>query len=136
MQRGQVSLEFVMVLSAALSFIAVSFALYSELESLSLFSLDVQNAKSFVNALENQTALLQIAGDGSSKTIRARVLGEWFFSSENGKKVLAINTRGKSAAMNLPLNAQGFPRSVFHNNIELRLVKRGTKILVESPNTG
>ena len=66
--RGQISLEYMIVLSALFSVILVFMPMISETYDAGLFAVDVLNAKQFSNDFSNSLSELNFFSDGARKT--------------------------------------------------------------------
>jgi len=92
--KGQLSLEYLILLAAALSAFALLLPLLNQTYETGLFALDCANAKSFANCLHQSSEELSMQADGSIKTLEASPVGEWVFSSMG--KHLLLEVQGPS----------------------------------------
>jgi len=131
---GQLSLEYLILLAAALSAFAVLLPLLSQTYDAALFGLDCASARSFANGLQHSIADMSIQADGASKILEASPVGQWRLSSK--EKELAIEVQGPGSASKIfHVTFPGrlhFPRTILPRQTKLRLSKSQGRILLEN----
>lgn len=75
--RAQISLEYMIILSALFSVILVFMPMISETYDAGLFAVDVLNAKNFSNNFANSLSELNFFSDGARKTFEINPLNIW-----------------------------------------------------------
>ncbi len=81
--HAQVSLEYMIVLSALFSVILVFMPMISETYDAGLFEIDVLNAKNFSNNFSNSLSELNFFSDGARKTFEINPLNTWEIECKN-----------------------------------------------------
>jgi len=95
---GQVSLEYLLLLLAVLAIFAALLPLLNSVYGLSLFALDSVNAKHFAFSLENAATEVSFQADGASRSVEARPLSSWRFSSSgNTVEILVHGPSGEKS---------------------------------------
>ena len=84
--KGQASLEYLLVMAAFLSALALVFPPIVFFYHSALFGLDAASAESFLNSLENNVKELSLLGDNSCLELKASPLNKWTMVS-NGMEV-------------------------------------------------
>jgi uncharacterized protein (UPF0333 family) len=132
---AQLSLEYLILLAAALSAFAVLLPILNQTYEASLFAIDCANAKSFANGLQNSIQEISIQAEGASKTIEANPLGQWHLSSNEEEltiKVQGPNNASKTFLVHFP-GKQPSP-ILLSGPTRLRLSKKSGRILLEHSN--
>lgn len=130
--RGQVSIEFLLVFVAMLAFISVFVGAFSTLQESSLFSLDIQNAKRFVNELDNSSKTLSLLGNGSNKKFSYTILNFWDLKEiENNNFLIIKNEAGKSIQLQLSKNIKLKNPSSFSKKFKVTLTKTNEGLILD-----
>ncbi len=131
-QHGQVSLEFLLLISALLVFLSVSASALSALQKSATAAIDARNAAVFVLAISTKADMLIQLGEGSEQSVSSGILGEWSISNPGGRCVLEISSlQRRSRSFSLPeIILCGKASQKFTKKIEVRLVKTSGKILL------
>jgi len=131
---GQLSLEYLILLAAALFAFAVLLPLLNQTYEAALFGLDCASAKSFASSLKHSVAGMSVQADGASKILEASPVGEWQLSSLGSQ--LAIEVQGPGGAskiFHVAFPGQlTFPKTALSGPAKLRLSKNKGKILLEN----
>jgi len=130
--KAQLSIEFLLVLTAMLGFISVFAGAFAELENSSLFVLDARNAKRFAVDIEQASKTLMLLGDGSEKHFEYKILNEWEITSSGGKPVVIVSSLdGREISISLPENLvlQGVERT-FVGEISVSLKKSEGRLIL------
>lgn len=107
--RGQLSLEYLLVIASALAVFALLLPLLVQVFQAGVFGLDCVNAGRFSNEMRLAVNEMSFQGSGSVKSIEARPLGEWVVSSEGREfSVLVHGPGGREKAFSI-----SFPNNVF-----------------------
>ena len=88
--RGQLSLEYLLLLCAFFSAFLLVLPAASEAFNASLFAMDVSNAKAFLHDFRECIEKLSVLGDGSIVSIEARPLNEWKLAVSGAKAELDV----------------------------------------------
>lgn len=131
--RGQLSLEYLILLAAALSVFAVLLPLLSQVYEAALFGLDSANAKAFSKNIALSVEEASFQADGALKLLKAEPLGTWVFSSSGSQlSIEVLGPSGRKKAFVIE-----FPNKLPQNNLEvsgqatLKISKTGGRILLE-----
>tara|TARA_Y100000310_G_C20702563_1_gene831297 strand:+ start:9429 stop:9824 length:396 start_codon:yes stop_codon:yes gene_type:complete len=128
--KGQLSIEFLLLLVAVLAFLSVFTSAFSDLEQSSLFAIDVQNAKRFVNELNNSAKTLSLLGEGSEKYFSYKIITEWELS--NSPAVLTIYSEsGKNISLQISESIFLKSSKKFKNKLNLVLRKENGKLILD-----
>ena len=132
--RGQVSLEYLLVLAAALSITLFLLAPLKAAYHASIFALDTKNASSFLNQLESSAEQLCILGEGTTRTLRAEPMTKWHLENNGNGISLTLECMElettKTLTAELCLPAEGaFPAS-FENKFSLALEKENNFVSI------
>jgi len=103
MEKGQASIEFLLVLITALLLLSVSANAISNLHEAALFTIDVKNAKSFLDEANAKANLLILLGEGSESAIETSIIGEWEISQKQNELTIK-NPQGKEKIFAFPKN--------------------------------
>lgn len=122
--RAQISLEYIIILSALFSVILVFMPMISETYEAGLFAIDVLNAKTFSNNFSNSLSELNFFSDGARKTFEINPLNTWEIECKN--RVLKITIT----------NPEISNEKVIHNTIPDNIIckltiSEKTKITIE-----
>ncbi len=91
-QRGQISLEYLLVLAAALSITLFLLAPLKAAYLTSLFVLDAKNASSFLDELESSAEQLCILGEGTTRTLRGEPITKWRLENNSPEISLTLES--------------------------------------------
>jgi len=83
-QRGQLSLEYLLLLLAVFAVFSFLVPLLTKVYNVALFGLDSANAKQFTQSIASAVDEMRFLSDGSAKSIVAKPFTSWVVSS-NGK---------------------------------------------------
>ncbi len=127
--KGQLSIEFMLVLAAMLGFISVFAAAYNELEDSSLLALDVKSAKRFSASLEDASQNLLLFGEGSSRGLRCSAIFPWHISDSGVGLFLVVEGEGKNVSVRLPENIV-FEKKLFRGKGTCTLTKSSFSLVL------
>ncbi|MCR4335705.1 MAG: hypothetical protein NUV57_04160 [archaeon] len=127
--NGQLSIEFLLLLTAILAFLSVFTSAFSELEESSLYAIDVQNAKRFVNELNNSSKTLSLLGEGSQKQFSYKIINEWELKDSPVALIVHSNS-GKNISLQLPENIMLESSKNFKENLIVVLKKENGKLIL------
>ena len=132
MPCAQSSLEYLLVLAAAMSVLLVLLPSISHALGMVVFAVDSVNARHFAEELSSAAEQALLFSDGTSIEIVARPLGEWVFSV-NGKELslTVVSEPGeKHFLVEMPVHVP------FHVSISKKTVfvikKEGNEVLIEN----
>lgn len=117
--KGQISIEFLLVFCAVLSFLAIFASAFSEIEDSSLFALDVQSAKRFSADLSNASEKLSYFGDKTSIEFHYKIFNEWNLSNQH---LIVRDSNSKTFEMPLPQNFV-FEENSFSGDVVFKIEK-------------
>ncbi|MBN2067423.1 MAG: hypothetical protein JW744_03075 [Candidatus Diapherotrites archaeon] len=131
--RGQLSLEYLLLLLAAASVFAAILPLLSGVFSLGVFALDSVQAGQFSSHLQEIVNEMQFQADGSCISLSARPFGKWRFTQE--ERALLIYALGpdgneKEFTVSFP-NDFAFQEKVLESEAEFVLRRDSGRILLE-----
>ncbi|MFH1391719.1 MAG: hypothetical protein ABIH20_05395 [Candidatus Diapherotrites archaeon] len=127
---GQLSVEFLLLLTAVLAFLSVFISAFSYLEQSSLYAIDVQNARRFVNELNNSAKTLSLLGDGSEKHFSYRVITTWELS--NSPAILTVySNSGKDISLQIPEGIFLKSPKKFKDELNIVLRKENGKLILD-----
>ncbi len=130
--RGQVSLEYLLVLIGALAFLSASFHFFSSLEEDSRFWMDVLSAKGFASHVQQQGRALSLMGDGSAAALETKILGEWRIMADgNFAELRVFGANGRAFSISLAAGAQKLSGKAFTKKLSVVLAKDGGKISLQ-----
>lgn len=132
--KGQLSLEYIIILAAFFSFLALLFPQLERVFYAGIFSTDVKNAENFLHSFENSARLLSVLGEGSEQRISARIFTSWEIYLEGNKLIVLVKSKelGKEKKLSAELNAGISMQKISGTGgISLKLVKgsRGISII-------
>jgi len=131
MSKGQLSIEFLMITAAVISFLLVFVSGFAGLQEAALLTLDVQNAKRFVNELEVESKTLSLMGEGSQKTFSYKIIHEWTFQETPETELIVTANSGKKVSIKLPENISlQLSKKTFEKDFSARLIKYNESILL------
>ncbi len=87
--KGQLSIEYILLLAVSLAILCILFASYSYLYKAGVYANDVLNAKNFSISFSSFCQTSSLAGDGTKTELLANVLENWVIRNKD-KKVLII----------------------------------------------
>lgn len=122
--RAQVSLEYMIVLSALFSVILIFMPMLSETYDAGLFAIDVLNAKQFSNDFSNSLSELNFFSDGAKKTFEINPLNTWALKCKN--KILTIKITNSKTSHEKVITCK-IPDNITFNS----LISEKTKITIE-----
>src|SRR3989344_1458218 len=123
--KGQISIEFLLVFCAVLSFLAIFASAFSEIENSSRFALDVQSAKRFSADLSNASEKLSFFCDKTSIEFRYKIFNEWELSEQS----LFVRADSKTFEIPIPENII-FEESSFFGKVVFTLEKIDGKLFL------
>ncbi|VVB99864.1 Uncharacterised protein [uncultured archaeon] len=112
-KNGQASIEFLLVLSAALAFLSASLLMSSELSDSALLFISAFSAKAFSSEVASAADSLSLLAEGSSMEISASIPGEWKIERGGTDYFLAVSAGNResrimmSPAVVFPVNVSG-----------------------------
>ncbi|HLC78880.1 MAG TPA: hypothetical protein VJG83_00480 [archaeon] len=127
--KGQISIEFLVLLAAFISFLSVFVGYFSELENASFFVLDVANAKGFISNIGSGVSALKLFGEGSEMEISALAQSEWEIIQKADMSYLRIYKKGKSVEVPIEYEIY-FDKKKFSGKFSVILKKKNGKISV------
>lgn len=95
--RAQASLEYLLLLTVAVSMLALFLPLLSELKIQYLHSMEKKNVEHFLSRISHAQDVLSVLGNGSQLMLEAKPFQEWNIYSENENAVIEF-----TYAENLP----------------------------------
>jgi len=132
-QKGQLSLEYLILLVAILSAFAVLLPVMNGVYNAGLFGLDSVNAKGFAFSMQEAIGEIGFQADGASTMLEARPFGKWLvFGSGKDFVVIVQSQTGKEKRFTVK-----FPNNVWFSKAEIGsktafyLRKDSGKILLE-----
>lgn len=135
--KGQLSLEYLLLVSALLSTLALmvpyAFSLYQQ----ALFATDVRNAKAFLLELSFSLSDLQVFENNSKTVVHASPLNFWSLSISQGKAVLSVESKevGKTKTLESEIPFQNLEfQASFSTGFSLMLEKNQGSILIKHYN--
>ncbi len=135
MPKGQLSLEYLILLAAFLSFLLFLLPYLNTIYHLGIFSADVKNAENFLQSFANSASSLSILGEGLEQSISARILTGWEIYAEGNELFVVVRSSelDKTKQLSTALNTEiSMPRLEKEGELDLKLIKNGSSILVES----
>jgi uncharacterized protein (UPF0333 family) len=105
-KKGQISLEFLVVLVAMIAILIVFMPVFSKLQKSVLLALDVYNASSKLNEFKTNVSMLNTLEQGSSFVFEYRFINNVQFQCKNNivKFILANSVQSKEISLDLALN--------------------------------
>lgn len=130
--KGQVSIEFMLVGVALLAFMLVFMNAFSKVQDSAMLALDVQNAKRFSAELEADSGKILLMGDGSEVNVSSPIIGEWLFSRGSLGNSIIVRNKTKEIKVALPKNLQlRLSKTGFTKKISFVIKKSGGGISLE-----
>ncbi len=134
-QKAQLSLEFLLVISAFFAVLALFVPLLNHLQELGVYSLDVRNAESFAFSMQAKIDAMLLLGDGSSMPISAKPLRRWVLSSREKSLLVTVENTYLDSHKTFEVE---FPNKIFLNRTVLGeetvfvIRKQESKVLLEN----
>ena len=131
--KGQLSLEYLLLLLAVLSVFAVLLPLLNTVFELSLFGLDSVNGKRFSFQMQESLAKMSFQADGSITSIEANPFGKWRIHSKGEELFVAVKGPGEREKLFTILfpNSLQMQETIVEGKTSFLLKKLGGKILLE-----
>ncbi|HIH10489.1 MAG TPA: hypothetical protein HA254_07535 [Candidatus Diapherotrites archaeon] len=130
MTCGQVSIEYLLVLAAALSFLSFSLWALSAVHGDINEATDLLNAKRLANDLNYRSSSMGVMGDYSSQSFEAVALHGWQFQSEGGRNFIKISP--KNIPVSIPPGIElRFSKKAFLGKFRLLLRKINGRLVLE-----
>ncbi len=133
MRRAQLSLEYLLLLSAFFSVLLLLMPLIQQSYALALFGLDVRQAVSFSKEFAETAAQLSVLADNSALSIEARPLHEWTVSAKGKKLVVSLRSEslGKTKTIETTLVPDLFFEKSFREKTTLVLKKENAVLTID-----
>lgn len=132
--KAQLSLEYLLLLSAFFSVLLLLMPLVQKTYALALFGFDVRQAVSFSKEFAETVAQLSVLSDNSSLSIEARPLHEWAVSAKGKKFAVSVRSEslGKTKTIETTLVSDLFFEKVFSEKTTLVLRKENALLAIDS----
>ena len=133
MQKGQLSLEYLILLGAFLSFLLFLLPHINTVYRLGIFSSDVRNAENFLYRFSTSVNSLSILGEDSEQRIDAKIFTTWEIYAQGNELVVVVKSTklGKTKKLSVELNtAISMQRLEKEGELNLLLTKNSGRILV------
>lgn len=130
-KKGQASIEFMLIFTAALIFTIIFVAGFSEVKEAALIAIDKQEAKRTSKEIEAAGKYLSLLGEGSAKKIKLHAINEWEFKEGTNPSIIIKSEKGKTAEVKIPKKVKySFLGKILKGKTELILeTKAGNLIL-------
>ena len=134
MQQGQASLEYLMLLAAVLCFFSALAPLLQNSYALSLYSIDVNNARHFSERLQLKVDEMRLFANGSSSRLMAKPIEEWQLTAKGNSLFISVRSTTLQAEKSFGVE---FPNNIVFNDAAITeetaflLVKTGNSVLIE-----
>lgn len=125
-KKGQLSLEYMILLAAFFSALLIFMPLLINIQSLGIFAEDVKSAELFLSNIKNSADALLLFGNGSKKSLESPILTSWTISSSQNKLFLKVKSTEppKEKLLEIELNEPiSIEEKTFENSISLVLQK-------------
>ena len=106
MKRGQLSLEFLLLVAAFFSFLLLMLPAIRDVLQLGSLGVDVKAAELFAHRAKDASQRLLAFGEGSTEEIGALASHEWGLSSQGGRLMVEIGEGAQSKKL-LQVEAAG-----------------------------
>lgn len=133
-RKAQLSLEYLLLLSAFFSVLLLLMPLIQQSYALALFGLDARQAVSFSKEFSETVAQLSVLADGSSLSIDAAPLGEWVVFARGKKLVVSIYSESleKTKTIDATLVSNVFFEKTFSEKTTIVLKKENSGLAIDS----
>ncbi len=104
-RKGQLSLEYLLILLGAIACFAILLPLLNSIYLLGLFALDSANAKQFTYSMQQQVDEMLFQADGASIQLKARPFTQWNIKGSEERLFVAVlgpDNRKKSFIVRFP----------------------------------
>lgn len=124
--KGQLSLEFMLLLAAFLSFLFLLLPAIEEVLRMGSYGVDAKAAELFLNRARQSSERLLAFAEGSTEEIEAFALHEWRLSAGGGEFDVEIGDGEYRKKLGLKASPQlAIPPFTFTGKFALRLTKEG-----------
>lgn len=134
-EGAQASMEYLLLLAAVIFFFSAVLLLFQQAQAVSLFALDVSNARNFANDLKLKAGEMRFLADGSAFSVEAKPIGEWAISSDGNELFIKVKSpqlrKEKIFTVEFP-NAIQFSETSVGNGTTLLLRKENGTVLLEN----
>jgi len=132
--KGQLSIEFLLLTSVLLASLAVFVSAASQVFEAGLFAIDVKNAAIFSNELEKSINFLSVLSNGSKKEISVKSITDWKILYD-GELSIKIENKNSNQTKTLSFEPVLTPQLQIKNikpNSKIILEKQGTTVLIKN----
>ncbi len=132
--RGQLSIEYLLLLAAFFSAILVFMPTIASLHANAVFASDMRNAQNFIDQLQNASEKMLVLGSGSQMEVDAQILTSWELGINGAKAILKVESKNiaKSKTLTAELAAPlNFAQKTFNSDFKLVLKNNNGKITIE-----
>lgn len=130
--KGQASIEFMLILTAALIFTAIFAAGFSEVKEAAFIAIDAQEGKRAAEEIEAAGKYISLLGDGSAKKMELHATNKWEFKAGTNPNITIKSEKGKTAEIKLPQKVKyQVAGKTLKGKIELILEKKSGELILK-----
>jgi hypothetical protein len=133
--KGQLSIEYLLLLAAFLSFIACIIPLFGTIYNIAVFGIDCNAGKDFLNSVASASGELMLFGEGSERTVESKILTFWELKKEGNVLFLAVNNSalGKQKIFSRKVSENiELKKMAFSEKATLKLLRKENSVLIKN----
>jgi hypothetical protein len=132
--KGQLSLEYLLLLAAFFSVLLLFVPLISEIYHVGIFGLDARNAKTAAFSIQQTLNDFSLLADGSSKSFKLKPLLEWRISFKGQRMVFSVYSaklnKEKTFSMSFSSKTVNSTKTI-SKETEMLLIKKSGTVLIK-----